>query len=66
VTATRGIISPEQALAWAVAARTSGDEVQLVLEPRADHFSLIDPGTPSGADVVRLLVELVHGQRKTP
>ncbi len=44
-------VPPSQSSAYAAAARTAGDGVEL-LEPDADHFDLIDPGHPAWGDVV--------------
>ena len=42
-------VAPEISDAYATAARTAGDDVELVRVPGADHFALIDPAGPGWA-----------------
>lgn len=41
-----GIVPPAMSERFAAAARAAGDEVELVIEPDADHFGHIDPDDP--------------------
>jgi acetyl esterase/lipase len=40
------VVPPVMSERFAAAARTAGDEVELVLEPGEDHFGHLDPGNP--------------------
>ena len=53
------IVPITQSERYVAAARTAGDEVELLLIPEADHFDLIEPSTPAwGATAARLIDRL--------
>jgi acetyl esterase/lipase len=49
------IVPPAMSERFAAAAREAGDEVELVVEPEADHFAHLDPASASWQAVTRWL-----------
>ena len=54
------LVPPEQSRAYGEAARTAGEEVELVLVDGADHFDVINPGHGSWTAVVERLPALLR------
>jgi acetyl esterase/lipase len=53
------IVPPEQSRAYAEAARSAGDEVELVEVEGADHFDVVEPAHAAWATVVERLPHLL-------
>jgi len=52
------VVPPAMSERFAVAARAAGDDVALVVDPRADHYAHLDPAAPLWLAVASWLEEL--------
>jgi acetyl esterase/lipase len=59
-------VPPEQSRAYAEAARSAGDEVELVEVEGADHFDVVDPTHPAWEAVVERLPRLLAKRASAP